>query len=295
MTTIKRYKVAGHIFAIECNDDERAVMTNYKPFITEDSANPLFTLHVGSEHTSAITEHVFTDASDDDMPRIEVSRTAEGWLIEESVNKSGDICLHIYTNNDFSEAWLAYETPNKRFAIDNAAMLIYAFAGASHKTLEMHSSVTVKDGSAYMFLGRSGTGKSTHSRQWQTAFPESWLLNDDNPIVRINDDGTVMVYGSPWSGKTPCYKNACAPVRAFVKLVQAPYNKIHKLRLPEAYAYILSSSSGLKIVPEMMDQMYATIAEVIQKVSSFGLECLPDVDAAHTCLKGIDESAVVGA
>ncbi len=55
---------------------------------------------------------------------------------------------------------------------------------------------------AVMFLGESGTGKSTHSRMWLENIEGSTLLNDDAPAVRISADGTTA-YGTPWSGKTP--------------------------------------------------------------------------------------------
>lgn len=147
----------------------------------------------------------------------------------------------------------------------------------------MHASVIVKDGFGQLFLGHSGTGKSTHARLWQEAYPDAWLLNDDNPVVRVMSDGEVRVYGSPWSGKTPCYKQAFAPVRGIVKLSQAPHNEMTRLRLPEAYAYMLSSSSGLKIVPTMMDSLYNTVVRVITIIPVFGLKCLQDKDAAVLC------------
>ena len=46
-------------------------------------------------------------------------------------------------------------------------------------------------------------------------------MNDDNPIVRVID-GKAFVYGSPWSGKTPCYRNVVAPIAAFIQLHQQP-------------------------------------------------------------------------
>lgn len=109
------------------------------------------------------------------------------------------------------------------------------------------------------------------------------VLNDDNPLVRVMPDGEVRVYGSPWSGKTPCYRQAFAPVRGIVKLSQAPQNEMNRLRLPEAYAYVLSSSSGLKIVLAMIDSLYNTIVRVISTIPVFGLECLPDKEAAILC------------
>jgi len=132
-------------------------------------------------------------------------------------------------------------------------------------------------------LGHSGTGKSTHAQQWLQAFPDAKLLNDDNPVVRILDDGSARVYGSPWSGKTPCYKSADVPVQALVQLAQAPHNEIRLLRPTQAYPYILSSISGLKMEPAMMDRLYETIAALLESKPVYFLECLPNPDAAQVC------------
>ena len=100
-------------------------------------------------------------------------------------------------------------------------------------------------------------------------------------------NGEVRVYGSPWSGKTPCYQNAYAKVGGIVKLSQAPYNKIRRVSLPEAYAYLLSSASGLKMERRIADSMYESIKYVITHVKCSHMECLPNVDAAKICYQGI--------
>ena len=195
----------------------------------------------------------------------------------------GPICCQLCTDALFTQATLYISDSDARFAIDNGTMLLYAFRTAHLSTLELHASAVVKDGFAQLFLGHSGTGKSTHARMWQAAYPDAWLLNDDNPVLRLMSDGQVRVYGSPWSGKTPCYKAQSAPVRGIVKLSQAPQNQIHRLSHAEAYAYLLASASGLKIVPKMMDELHATIAQVVMTVPFFGLQCLPDTFAAVLC------------
>ena len=294
MVKCRYYRVAEHVFSVTAGEDVFALMTNYAPFeitAAEVKQDLLFALQVTNETMPEMeVEHVFTDRSDEDMPRIEIDKAlGKGWLLGVSMFRDSDVCCHILSSEDFNKVTL-YLTgeQNKRFALDNAAMLIFAFASVRLGTLEMHASVTVKDNLGYLFLGKSGTGKSTHSRQWLQLFPEAWLLNDDNPVVRFfpaqgEKEAEVIVYGSPWSGKTPCYKNAQVKVGGIVKLTQAPYNKATKLRLPEAYAFMLASSSGLKIVPETMDALYSTISQLITKVPMLGLECLPDTDAAQCC------------
>ena len=243
--------------------------------------------------------HVFTDNAEADMPRIEVykARRREGdeakgekeWLFRVAIVANAPICCELECNEDFTEGVLhiAADCQDVRFCIDNALMLLFAFRTAPLMTLEMHAAVVVRgEERGYLFLGHSGTGKSTHARQWLQAFPDAWLLNDDNPILRVMEDGEVRVYGSPWSGKTPCYKNAYARVGGIIKLSQAPHNQIRKLSLPEAYAYILSSASGLKIERQMTDNMYNTIRDIITQVGCYHMECLPNTEAAEVCFSG---------
>lgn len=288
---MKNYLVAEHLFTVEASEAVYALMTNYAPFEQPQvpaGLQPLFTLTVHEQVAEDARpmpdwQTVYIDNSEEEMPRLEIYRNGAEWELLEAVNKKSPISLHLTMSEDFSEGHLKVLDPAKsRFAVDNATMLLFAFASAKYATLEMHASVTVRGDYGYLFLGKSGTGKSTHSRQWLETFPDAWLLNDDNPVVRLKDDG-VYVYGSPWSGKTPCYKNDVRRVGAFVKLLQAPYNKMHTLRLPEAYAYILSSSSGLKIIPEIMDVLFDTISRLIQTIPVYGMECLPDHDAARLC------------
>lgn len=303
-----RYRVAEHIFEINASADALALLTNYVPFETSEPVT-IFSLQVMQDEWQPVEgiQHVFTDQSDDDMPRIEVYRIGEDWLLAMSMYREGEIVCRLRTNSDFSQGWLYASGEQLKFAMDNAAMLLFAFTTAPLNTLEMHASVTVRHDLGYLFLGHSGTGKSTHSRLWMQAFDDAWLLNDDNPVLRFWPAGTapasadrvpssilpspsgeqsgemppmVVVYGSPWSGKTPCYKNECARVGGIVKLSQAPQNSMRPLRLPEAYAYMLSSCSGLKIVPQMMDCLYNTISAIIQTVQVYHLDCLPDTAAA---------------
>lgn len=120
-------------------------------------------------------------------------------------------------------------------------MLLYALRTSTLGCLEVHASVIMKEGKAVAFLGKSGTGKSTHSRLWLENIPKTELLNDDNPIIRIHPDGKVLIYGSPWSGKTPCYKKVSVPLAGVVRLSQAPFNKITRLSGIQAYACLFPS------------------------------------------------------
>ena len=279
------YLVADHCFAIDTEPQFFDVLTNYAPFITSQKIPLLFSLQV---QTAALPstedwEAVYTDRSDADMPRIEMYRRDRQWLFRVSMYRDSEAVCAMICSEDWSSVQLFTAESCVRFAVDNAAMLVFAFASAAMRTLLFHASVIVRQERAFLFLGHSGTGKSTHSRQWQAAFEDASLLNDDNPVVRILPDDTVRVYGSPWSGKTPCYKNESALVGALVQLEQAPENHIVPLRMTQAYPHILASVSGLKVMPDMMDLLYGSIARLLELRPVYLLRCLPNPDAARVC------------
>ena len=285
-TQTKYYRVAEHSFAIEGLPGLFRRLPNYEPFLVDEiRSTHVFTIRMNNASIPGTDgwEHVYTDVSDQDMPRIEMYKRDERWLFRCSLRRDAKIVCAMICSKEWSRADVFSLPENERFAIDNAAMLLYAFSTADKRTLLFHSSVVVRQERAFMFLGHSGAGKSTHSQQWLAAFSDARLLNDDNPVLRIFADGIVKIYGSPWSGKTPCYKNESAPLGALIQIEQAPENKITSLTMAQAYPFILSSVSGLKILPEMMDRLFESIAALLEISPVFKLECLPNKEAAQLC------------
>lgn len=132
-----------------------------------------------------------------------------------------------------------------------------------------------------LFLGESGTGKSTHTRLWRQHIPGAELLNDDSPVVRMTD-GTPTVYGTPWSGKTPCYRNEHYPIRAIVRLSQAPHNRIRRLPTVMAIGALLPSCPpAFAYDAALQDHVCATLSDILARVPVYHLECLPDEAAAR--------------
>ncbi len=162
----------------------------------------------------------------------------------------------------------------------------------TRKCAAVHSSVNVCGGVAAMFLGESGTGKSTHTRLLRERFPEMFLLNDDSPFVRVTDEGKVMVYGSPWSGKTPCYRQEAYPLKAMVRLSQAPYNKITSLSPLQAIGALLPSAPpAFNYVDETADAVCTFVSDTVSAASFYHLECLPDTAAAELTFKTVFNDA----
>lgn len=222
-------------------------MPSFSPFVSEEEGNLLFSLSVDDAFRWPVTgEEV--GQFDCGGNNFGVYRLPDGSYQFEICDDKKDLCCYLQANADFSDctaALVAGSEVGRKFGLNNALMLVYAFASAPYATLLMHASVIRNDGRGYLFLGKSGTGKSTHTRLWLSHIPGSDLMNDDNPVVRVVE-GTVYVYGSPWSGKTPCYRRVSAPVGAFVQLRQCPENTIRKESVLESFASLLPSVSTMK-------------------------------------------------
>ena len=160
-------------------------------------------------------------------------------------------------------------------------MILYALSTAELGVALFHSSTVSFGDKAYMFLGVSGTGKSTHSSLWLKYIEGTELLNDDNPVVRVFDDGHATVYGSPWSGKTPYYRNLSYPLGGIVLLSQAPYNKIHRMSVVESFASLLPSCSVMKWDRRDYVGTCDTMAKLLELVPAYFLENLPDEAAVR--------------
>lgn len=157
----------------------------------------------------------------------------------------------------------------------------YAMAGLRRGAVPIHSSVVVCDGRAVMCLGESGTGKSTHTRLWCEHVEGSSLLNDDSPILRFGEDG-IRVYGSPWSGKTPCFCTESYPVAGLLRLEQRPANSIRRLGVVEAFTALQPSCPPSLAREEcLLDVLVAFISKIIEHVPVYRMGCLPDAGAAR--------------
>ena len=288
------YKVAGHLFRMTASN-RLDCFAHYEPFLVGNSSeNELFhlTIKTGKENKQAEerggSEQIEPDRQigffDDDTAAIGVYTRKNGGYLFCIALPGGERCCVMATSADYKSADVCFEGDARAhsFGLDNCLMLLYAFASASEQTLMMHSSVVKHKGIGYLFLGKSGTGKSTHSRLWLEHIEGCELLNDDNPIVRITD-GRVMVYGSPWSGKTPCYKNESAAIGGFVRLQQKSENRVELLSMAQAFAALKPSCSSAPWDNTVHDGICNTLTTLLQQVNIYTLGCLPDKEAALLC------------
>lgn len=286
-----QYKVALWPYQVtfaEGGKNDASLLASSAPFERPvDEEPPLFRIVVDDSFRPKATGERIP------MPEVEgihheiFLRDGGGYQIRIS-DEAGRKCALMEANADFTECHVALDGTRsiRAYGLQNALMMTFAFATADRDTLLMHSSVVRKDGYAYLFLGVSGTGKSTHTAHWMEYLDGCDLINDDNPVVRVIDK-KVTVFGSPWSGKTPCYRNVQAPVGAFVQLRQAPYNKIERMDTVGAFASLLSSCSVMKWDKRIYGGIVAGVTHMMEAAPTYLLHNLPDREAVDLCYEHI--------
>jgi hypothetical protein len=279
------FQVAKHLFCVHLPDGDNLMseMGQYTPFIVDEGGDVLFIVRVVTAADFPSTEGLKEEMNqDDDGSQIMAGHVGERPYFEFLL--WGKRAARMLTDSNYHEAVIVLEE-DRLFGINNALMVMFALATAVHQTALFHSSVVVWQRKAYMFLGKSGTGKSTHSRLWLQYIKGTALLNDDNPVVRIID-GQAIVFGSPWSGKTPCYINRHFPLGGIVRLRQAPHNAIRPLRGIEAYAALIPSISGKRWDKQVAEGLHET-ENLLAGQRVWHLDCLPDEAAAQLCCQTI--------
>ncbi|MCI6617362.1 MAG: hypothetical protein MSD82_00735 [Prevotella sp.] len=234
----------------------------------------------------------------DERERIRSFDTGNGETVVDELKNGGyqyiikdingaDCCL-LQANKDFSDCHCALNgNYNMRsFGLNNALMLVFAFAGSMRDILLIHASLVRQNGYGYAFIAKSGTGKSTQVSLWLRYLKGCDLMNDDNPIIRIID-GKPYIYGSPWSGKTPCYRNVKARLGAVTRIDRASANSVEKLSPIEAFSSVLPSCSSMKWDSVIFNRICDTITKVVETTGIYTLHCLPDKASAILCNKTI--------
>lgn len=277
MNMNRKYRMAGHLFEVSGEHLSAAVdhIEGFKPFRVEEGL-PSFGFKERDLKDFPGIEDIQYTFEYEDVTGIFGRTTTKGFGLH--LKPAQEAPLVLWLNDGEQLAFLAgnWSVRLYRFAL----WVGYGLMTLRSNTLAIHSSCIVCQNKAILFLGESGTGKSTHTQLWEKYINGSQLLNDDSPIIRI-EEGKVWVYGCAWSGKTPCYKNERYELAGCVRLSQAPYNRIEKLTILEAYGAIHPSCAPeFAYDSNLYDYVSSTIGDILKRVPCYHLACLPNKEAA---------------
>ena len=283
------YEIAGKGMLVRCPSDKNlsAWLPSFTDFQTLTYQNPCCKVELRLKELPAESGRNKTLLSDYTLvwkDNFRIYEVENGYEVRILANGSEEgWCM--LTSKDFTESTIYLPEENQYSPIILNWFLMVAFGQSVIKSevILFHASVVMLEGKGVAFLGKSGTGKSTHSQQWLSAFSSSELLNDDNPAIALEDDGRVWVYGTPWSGKTPCYNNKRVPLASLVRLEQYPSNEMRRLVGAEALIGVLPSCTSIRWNKNIFGKMNKTLTAILEKVPVGHLKCLPNKNAAELC------------
>ncbi|EJX08743.1 hypothetical protein EVA_03179 [gut metagenome] len=288
------YCIAGQLIRIESEalGEALARTDGFAPFATPATDEPACTLRLADTELPAF-DRVLHE-SYECQTRIEYGTAGTGFAVRVKHDGGSE-----------TDAWMDLTTHTGHLCTDGdpyclkmALWFVFGTLTVDRGCIAIHSSTICWNRRCVLFLGESGTGKSTHTKLWLKHIAGAHLLNDDSPVLRVLPDGAVWVYGSPWSGKTPCYRNEAYPVAGLVRLSQAPENRIRRLPVVQAFGALHPSCPpDFALDDRLYDPLCDTLNGVLLGAPVFHLACLPDEAAArlsHTTVFGTEAETEAG-
>ncbi len=143
----------------------------------------------------------------------------------------------------------------------------------------MHAAVVAVDGCGYVFMAKSGVGKSTHIGLWKEVFGQrAVVVNGDKPFFSFDGD-TLMAHGSPWKGKEGWGETMSVPVCGICFLEQGSDNHIRTMSESEVIGRIFHQV----LIPrekEKLETFMAIMGRIMRTIPFYQLRCNMDKEAA---------------
>lgn len=274
-------QIAGYIVDIDCAEALLRLMPNYQPFWIPDKerADVLCRIRTGCR--------IPADGKRPDLVSRLEGKDLSLWLYPDycslSVRYQPDGYVYrMRACRDWKEVQTNWcpDSSDSLWALNDILMIAFVYSSAFRQTVLVHASAVVVAGRGCAFIGPSGIGKSTHSRLWLQHIPGAWLLNDDQPVLRMMPDGSAWIYGSPWSGKTPCYQQEGVRLCALFFMKQALCNRLLPLGGIEVFRRLMASTSSVARDAFSFAGISDTLACLAGAVRGYVLENRPERAAA---------------
>ena len=271
--TTYHFRIADFLFSVqlpEASDIEK-LLPSFRPFRETENTDGQILFNFSALPDGISQEESpdkLLEETDNDMGHLSLYASSTGYRVDVSNN---GYTHRLQASPDFSsvKAFVLWSDKHAGDVLSSMIRIAYAQAILPYEAISIHAAAVSHEGKAYLFMGKSGT------------------VNDDNPTVRIVND-RAYAYGTPWSGKTPCYKNASYPIEGMVRLVQAPENRFILKEGTKAFAILYPGCSVISQDIRLRNCLYDTLARLSGMTTVGALECRPDKEAALLCFQNLN-------
>ncbi len=162
----------------------------------------------------------------------------------------------------------------------NLSMLAFQSRFCLADGLFMHGAIAELQDRAVVFTGSSGVGKSTQAALWKQHLGAR-ILNGDKTFLHCGR-GEIRAFGSPWSGSSPDFFNASAPLQAVVVLRQAEENQMRRLSIPESLSLFATHCYYPYWDAALVEKTMDSLDRLLMHTPVYLLCCRPDKQAVET-------------
>ena len=197
--------------------------------------------------------------------------------------------LEIHLKKDAGKATCYCIPPfDKSFHYDlfHALRLLYLYLAQSKGMVALHSASLLYKDKAWLFSGRSGMGKSTHTNLWKKLY-DTPIINGDLNLLGI-ENGLPIVYGIPWCGTSGMYDTKTYPLGGIVLLNQAPTDTVEALTLDRKQLLVCQRLISPAWSAELFDKNLDVVRKITDKIMVCKLHCTKEDSAAEVMHEAIE-------
>lgn len=195
---------------------------------------------------------------------VSVTRSGNEWLVER-----GDFLARW----DPAERHGTVRQSANPYSIDAVLRIIHSLMLANEGGFLLHGASAIRNGTAFLFSGVSGAGKTTISR---LAPVDVTLLTDEISYIRPEGSG-YRAFGTPFAGElAKIGENVSAPLEAVFLLAKGRENRIDELKPTEAARTILRNMLFFAEDEGLVNRLFETALQVVSRVTVRRLTFFPD-------------------
>jgi len=248
-----RLGIAGLHTGILTRDPEvaRIVRARYKGFLSAGTPadTPGWRIEMKAEPSPTLTDDVVV-RPDSRPARFQVTR--------------GDLAGTVDLGQRRGTVSLAQ--PNE-FSIDSFLRIVYSLALVDAHGLVVHAASLIRNGRAFLFCGRSGSGKTTIARLSRDAT----LLSDELSIVRITER-RARCYGTPfWGDLARAGADRAASLHAIYFLHHGSRHAVEAVRPRQALERLLPNVLFFAREADLTARVLGIAADLVEAVPCFDL------------------------
>ncbi len=168
----------------------------------------------------------------------------------------------------------------------HAIRFAFLYLALKHHMTVIHSASLLYRGRAWLFSGRSGTGKSTHTNLWHELLQVP-LLNGDLNLLAFQN-GRPVVHGLPWCGTSAISVCGTYPLGGILLLKQDRTDFMEALSPDAGQLLVLQRLISPLWTPDQLDSCIDFVGELSRHIYIGRLHCTKNHSAVETARREID-------